>query len=121
MNFLTRPIIYVQVHQDHFLARVVGDDRTIRRQCHALRNTDRPLSDFDKVRSCLESLFKELRPRFSLLKPWALLHFVPEHYAVTQPELAGFKTAAERAGVGACFLSKWETPHTDVELLPLFQ
>jgi hypothetical protein len=121
MKFFSRRIIYVQVHQDHFLARIVGGDKTIRRQCYALGNKKRPVSDFDKIRSCLKLLFKELSPGFSILKPWALLHFVPNCYTVSQPELAGFKRAAERAGVGFCYLSKWETPHTDKELLPLFQ
>ena len=121
MKFLKRKILYIQVHQDHFVARVVGGDRTIRRQCHALGNEQHPVTDFGKIRACLRPLIKELAPGFSLLRPWALLHFIPDQYAVTQPELAGFKMAAERSGVGFCFLSKWETPHTDQELIPLFQ
>ena len=94
MKFFSRRIIYVQVHQDHFLARIVGSDTTIRRQCHALGNVSRPVSDFGKINSCLKPLFKELSPGFSLLKPWALVHFMPEHYTISQPELAGFKRAA---------------------------
>ena len=121
MKFLKRKIIYIQAHQDHFLARVVGGDRTIRRQCHALDNTQSPITDFEKVRTCLQPLIKELVPGFSLLRPWALLHFIPNQYAVTQPEMVEFKKAAERSGVGFCFLSKWETPHTDKELIPLFE
>ena len=121
MKFLSRKILYIQVHQDHFLARVVGDDRTIRRQCLALGNGQNPVTDFGKIRACLRPLVKEITPGFSLLRPWALLHFIPDQYAVTQPELAEFKAAAERSGVGFCFLSTWETPHTDQELAPLFR
>ena len=121
MQSFTRRILYIQAHQDHFLARVLGGERTIRRQCHALGNEQHPVTDFGKIRDCLKPLIKELAPGFSLLRPWALLHFIPDLYPVTQPELAGFKKAAERSGVGFCFLSKWATPHTDKELIPLFQ
>ena len=61
-------------------------------------------------------MVKELTPEFSFRRPVALMHFVPEHYVPTQAELTGFKRAAERAGVSFCYLSKWETPHTDQEL-----
>lgn len=120
MRLLERKILYIQVHQDHFLARVSGGDRTIMRRCHALGNRRHPVTDFEKIRHCLKGLVKELVPGPSLRKPWALLHFIPADYAVTQPELVGFKAVAERSGIGFCFLSKWETPHTDQELAQIF-
>ena len=120
MKLFNRPLIYVQVLPDHFKARVVGGERTVRRDCHALDNRSRPIADFDKVRVVLRDIFKELAPGFSLRKPWALLHFVPELYVPTQAELKCFKKTAERSGVSFCWISKWETPHTDKELLSVF-
>ena len=116
-----RRLIYVQVHQDHFIARVIGVGPTIRRQCYALNNKNRPIGNFDQIRLSLKSIFKELAPGFSLRRPQALLHFIPDQYAVTQSELKGFKKAAERAGVSMCWMSKWATPHTDQELLSVFK
>jgi len=37
-------------------------------------------------------------PRFSLVKPWAILHFDPVEYPITKEELAGFQKAAMRSG-----------------------
>jgi len=120
MKILRRPIIYVQVFPDHFSARIVGGERTIRRDCFALDNRRKPIADFEKIRAALRDIFKELAPGFSLRRPWALLHFVPEHYVPTQAELEGFKRTAERSGVSFCWLSKWETVHTDKELQSVF-
>ncbi len=44
MRIFRRQLIYAQVHQDH--ARLVGGDRTIRRQCHTLGNRAGPIKDF---------------------------------------------------------------------------
>lgn len=65
--------------------------------------------------------FSELKPKFSLLGPWGLLHFDPKEYPVTQAELAGFKGLAEQCGVTFCFLSTWEEPHQDKDLLSIFK
>jgi hypothetical protein len=116
MNFFRRDFIYVQVFPDHFTGRVLGDKRTIRRACHALDNRRAQIEDFSRIRDTLRSMFKDLSPGFSLRRPVALMHFVPSHYVPTQAELVGFKRTAERAGVSFCWLSKWETPHTDREL-----
>ena len=78
-----RSVLYIQVFPDHFAARVVGEDKRVRRDCHALDNA-RGDPDFSKVRETLRSLVKDLVPGFSLRKPTALLHFIPAHYQPTQ-------------------------------------
>ena len=77
MRIFRRQLIYVQVCQDHFIARVVGGDRTIRHQCHALGNRGGPIKDFSSLQPQLKAIFSELMPGFSLVKPWELLHFDP--------------------------------------------
>lgn len=121
MKMFRRQLIYVQVHQDHFVARLVGGDRTIRRQCHALGHRAGPITDFSAFRPKLKELFSELTTGFSLLKPWALLHFDPVEYPITKEELAGFQKAAMRSGVSFCFLSTWEQWHEDKDLLEIFK
>lgn len=121
MRFFRRQLIYVQVHQDHFIARVVGGDRTIRRQCHALGNRVGPIKDFSILQSQLKANFSELLPGFSLVKPWGILHFDPVEYPVTKEELDGFQKAAMRSGVSFCFLSTWEQRHEDRDLLEMFK
>jgi len=116
MKFFRRHFIYIQVFPDHFTGRVLDDKRTIRRPCHSLDNRRTELSDFSRIRDTLRSMFKELSPGFSLRRPVALMHFVPEHYVPTEKELERFKRTAERAGVSFCWISKWESPHTDREL-----
>jgi len=69
MRIFRRQLIYVRVHQDHFIARVVGGDRSIRRQCHALGNCVGPIKDFSTHRPQLEEIFSELTLGFSLFKP----------------------------------------------------
>lgn len=66
MRIVRRWLIYVQVQQDHFITRVVGGDRTIRRQCHAPSNRTGPIKDFCTLRPQLKTIFSELMPRFSL-------------------------------------------------------
>ena len=121
MKLFRRQLIYVQVHQDHFLARSVGDGRTIRRQCHALGNRAGEIKNFSTIQPQLRSVFSELKSGFSLLRAWGLLHFDPVEYPITKEELAGFKKMAERSGVGFCWLSTWEEPHLDKDLITMFQ
>ncbi|WP_447937034.1 hypothetical protein [Thermomonas fusca] len=116
MQLLRRPFIYIQVYPDHFTGRVVSESRSVRRDCYALNNRRSELKDFSRIRESLRSLIKELSPGFSLRRPVGLMHFIPEHYVPTQHELEAFKKTAERAGVSFCWMSKWETPHTDQEL-----
>jgi hypothetical protein len=121
MRLFHRPVIYIQVYPDHFLARTVGEERTIRRDCHSLDNRRGELEDFTRIREVLRGMFEELKPGFSLRRPVALMHFIPEHYVPTQRELETLKRTAERAGVSFCWISKWETPHTDRELIDVFR
>lgn len=116
MKLLRRDFIYIQVFHDHFTGRVLGEKRTIRRACHSLDNRTAEIQDFSRIRETLKSMYKELSPGFSLRRPVALMHFVPSQYVPTQKELELFKKTAERAGVSFCWLTKWESPHTDGEL-----
>jgi nitroreductase len=113
---LSKRILYIQVYPDHLFGRVVGEDKRARRDCLALDNRRAELKDFTRIRRALRSLIKELTPGFSLRKPTALMHFLPEHYQPTRKELEQFKLAAERSGISFCWMSQWETPHTDSEL-----
>ncbi|PZS97125.1 hypothetical protein [Stenotrophomonas maltophilia] len=121
MRIFHRQLIYIQVHQDHFIARLVGGDRTIRRQCHALGNRAGPIKDFSNIRPLLKATFSELMPGFSLVKPWGILHFDPVEYLITREELAGFQKAAMQSGVSFCFLSTWEQRHEDEDLLGMLK
>lgn len=121
MKIFRRQLIYVQVHQDHFIARVVGGDRTIRRQCHALGNRAGAIRDISTIRPKLKEVFSELTSGFSLFKPWALLHFDPVEYPITKEELAGFQKVAMQSGVSFCFLSTWEHGHEDKDLLDMLK
>ena len=116
MQIFRRRLIYIQVYPDHFTGRVVGAGLSIRRDCHALDNRPSELKDFSRIKQTLRSLIKELNTDFSLRRPVGLMHFIPEHYVPTKKELEAFKKTAERAGVSFCWMSKWETPHTDLEL-----
>ncbi|PII20250.1 hypothetical protein CR919_09060 [Stenotrophomonas sp. LMG 10879] len=121
MRIFRRQLIYVQVRQDHFTARVVGGDRTIRRQCYALGNRAGAIRDFSTIQPKLKEVFSELLPGFSFFKPWALLHFDPVEYPITKEELAVFQKAAVQSGVSFCFLSTWEQRHEDKDLLGMFK
>lgn len=118
---LRQRILYIRVYQNHFLGRVVGADRRVRRDCRALDNRRHELKDFSRIREVLQSLVKELAPGFSLRRPMALLHFIPTHYQPSQKELASFKQTAERCGISFCWLSKWATPNTARELANAFR
>ena len=76
----------------------------------------REIKDFTRIRETLREMYKELIPSFSLRRPVALMHFIPASYVPRQAELEGFKKTAESAGVSFCWLSKWESPHTEREL-----
>lgn len=119
MRLFQRRLIYVRVYQDHFIARAVGGEITIRRQCHALGNRRGPVRDFAPIRSKIKEIVSELTVGFSFVRPWALLHFDPVQYPVTKEELAQFQRIAMRSGVSICFLSTWEQPHEDKDLMDM--
>lgn len=116
MKIFRRRFLYIQVLPDHLKGRAFGEKRTIRRSCHSLDNRRREIRDFSRIRSALKDMFNELAPGFSFRRPVALMHFVPHQYVPTQREIEHFKATAERAGVSFCWISKWETAHTDREL-----
>ncbi|WP_312320451.1 hypothetical protein [Stenotrophomonas sp.] len=120
MRIFRRQLIYVRVYQDHFIARAVGGDRSIRRQCHALGNRRGPIKDFSTIRDQLKAIVAELKSGFSLLRPWVLLHFDPVEYPISKEELAAFQKVAMRCGVNFCWLSTWEHRHEDKDLLNIF-
>ncbi|MEE7546633.1 hypothetical protein HF319_05935 [Xanthomonas sp. Kuri4-1] len=119
MRVFRRQLIYVQVRQDHFIARAVGVDRTIRRQCHALGKRAGAVKDASAIRLQLKAIFSELKSGFSLRRPWALLHFDPVEYPITKEELGEFQKMAMRSGASFCWLSTWEQHHEDKDLLAL--
>lgn len=121
MRIVRRWLIYVEVQQDHFITRVVGGDRTIRRQCHAPSNRTGPIKDFCTLRPQLKTIFSELMPRFSLFKPWGHLHFDPVEYPITNEGMAGFQKTAVQNGVRFCLLCTWEQRHEDQDLLGMFK
>ncbi|QGL65299.1 hypothetical protein FEO87_19390 [Stenotrophomonas maltophilia] len=121
MKIYRRQLIYIQVRQDYFIARVVGGDRTIRRQCHALGNRAGAIRGFSTIRPKLKQVFSELMLGFSSFKPWALLHFDPVEYPITRNELVGFQRVALRSRVSFCFLSTWEQRHEDEDLLGMLE
>ncbi len=102
MRIFRRQLIYVQVHQDHFIARLVGGDRTIRRQCHALGNRAGPIKDFFEYPALLKAIFSELMRGFSFVKPWGFCTLDPVEYRLKE-ELAGFQKAAMQSGASFCF------------------
>jgi hypothetical protein len=116
LKIFRRPLIYIQVHPDHFTGRLVGEHRTIRRDCHALDNRRNELKDFTRIKKTLRDFITELAPGFSVHRPQGLMHFIPTVYVPTQNELVLFKETAEKCGVSFCWLSKWESAHTDGEL-----
>lgn len=120
MGSWARPIIYIQVYPDHLMARALGGERSIRRDCHGLDNRRGPVKDFSLIRVLLKEMVRELALGFRLRRPTALMHFITEHFTPSQKELEQFKRTAERAGVSFCWMSKWEEPHTDKELTDFF-
>ncbi len=95
-----RKVIYVQVHAGYFIARLIGDSRSVRRECQALAHPRTLAGDFTQIQAALASVFKEFwGPQMWLLKPHALIHLVPKvEGGYTNIELRAFKEAAECAG-----------------------
>jgi hypothetical protein len=55
-GILRRQLIYVQVHQDHFVACVVAGDKSIRRECNALGNRAGPVRNFSILQGHIEAM-----------------------------------------------------------------
>lgn len=114
---LKRPLIYIQVHPGHFIARRVGTGLSVRSDCSGLVHPRTLMGDFEAVHKAFQSALRELCPWGRLIKPRALVHLPPDvEGGYTNVELRAFKEAAEMAGASFSFMSTFERPHTDQEL-----
>lgn len=112
-----RPLIYVQVHRGHFIAKRVGSDRVVRKNCSGLDHPRTLMGDFPEIADSFSSAFKELYPAGRFFKPKALVHLMPVYEGgYTNVELRAFNEASAMAGAAFTFMSTFERPHTDAEL-----
>ncbi|MBF6023972.1 hypothetical protein [Lysobacter niastensis] len=117
-----RPLIYIQVYRGHFIAKHLGNGKTIRRECAGLDHPRTLMGDFQKVQDSFAAVLKELLPPVNLLKPKGLVHLVPAYEGgYTNVETRAFKEAGEMAGVNFAFLSTQDRPHTDSEVLEVLR
>ena len=80
------------------------------------------MGDFGVVAGSFTTALRELLPAFRLFKPKGLIHLLPQlEGGYTNVELRAFKDAGESAGIGFVFLSTFERPHTDTELLDVLR
>lgn len=115
-----RPLIYVQVHPGYFIAKRVGTDRSVRKQCGGLDHPRTLMGDFESVATAFKSAFKELYPSLRFFKPKALVHLMPTvEGGYTNVELRAFNEAAAMAGASFTFMSTFERAHTDSELVEI--
>ena len=103
---MRRKVVYIQVHHGYFIGRVHGDTRSIRRECAGLNHPRTLAGNFMEIKESLTGLLKELRtPIMWVLRPYALVHLVPEaEGGYTNIELRAFKEAVEVAGAQMGFL-----------------
>jgi hypothetical protein len=112
-----RPLIYVQVHRGHFIAKRIGSDRVVRKSCAGLDHPRTLMGDFQVVADGFSSAYKELYPAVRFFKPRALVHLIPVFEGgYTNVELRAFNEASAVAGAAFTFMSTFERPHTDAEL-----
>jgi hypothetical protein len=97
---LRRKVIYVQVQRGHFIARLIGGGKTVRRDSPALSHPRTLAGDYLQIQEALRGIFKELWvPQMWLRRPFALIHLIPKaEGGYTSIELRAFKEAAEGAG-----------------------
>jgi hypothetical protein len=113
-----RPLIYVQVYRGHFIAKRIGNGKTVRKECVGLEHPRTLMGDITKVEESFSAALKELVPTIRLLKPKGLVHLLPVYEGgYTNVELRAFKEAGELAGINFAFLSTLDRPHTDAEIL----
>lgn len=118
-----RKVIYVQVYSGYFIVRLMGEDRSIRKECAALAHPRTLAGDFNQIQAVLASAFREVWSlQMSVFKPHALIHLVPKvEGGYTNIELRAFKDAAEGAGakMGWMCTDKYG-PLTDQQLSEVF-
>lgn len=97
---LRRKIFYIQVYPGHFMVRLHGQTRSLKRDCVGLEHPRTLAGDFDQIHDALMRAFEALRtPSMRLLRPDALVHLVPKaEGGYTSIELRAFKEAASAAG-----------------------
>ena len=103
---LHRKLFYVQVHPGHFLVRIHGETKSVKRECSGLDHPRSLAGDFFQLQQCLTELFRELQtPLMRLIKPDALVHLRPQvEGGYTNIELRAFKELATGAGARSVFL-----------------
>jgi hypothetical protein len=117
-----RPMIYIQVHRGHFVAKHIGNGKTTRKECAALNHPRTLMGDFNGVQEAFAAAIKELVPPVRLLKPKGLIHLVPVYEGgYTNVELRAFKEAGEMSGINFAFLSTIDRPHTDSEVVEVLR
>lgn len=117
-----RPLIYIQVHRGHFVAKHLGTGKTVRMECAGLNHPRTLMGDFHEVQESFSAALKELLPKLNLLKPKGLVHLVPVFDGgYTNVETRAFKEAGEMAGIDFAFLSTLDRPHTDSEVLEVLR
>jgi hypothetical protein len=117
-----RPLIYIQVHRGYFIAKHLGNGKTLRMECAGLNHPRTLMGDFHEVQRSFEAALKELLPPIRLLKPKGLVHLVPAYEGgYTNFQTRAFKEAGEMAGINFAFLSTQDRPHTDSEVLEVLQ
>lgn len=122
---MIRRFVYLQVHRDYLLGRVIGSGGiAIRKDSSHLSHPRSPFGEFMPMRNLIRLLLQELGAfRFGLIGPTALVHLVPEWKGgYTHAELRAFKQATEDAGVNFAFLLDHQYgPLTDHQVMDAFQ
>ena len=95
-----RKLIYIQVHPGHFLARVAGEPKSIRKECAGLTHPRTLARDFSSIEAAMKDILNEFQTFQSrILKPHVLVHLIPTFEGgYTQIELRAFREAAVAAG-----------------------
>ena len=117
-----RPLIYIQVYRGYFIAKHLGNGKSVRKECVGLEHPRTLMGDFHKVQESFAVALKELLPWINFLKPKGLVHLMPIYEGgYTNVETRAFKEAGEMAGINFAFLSTLDRPHTDSEILEVME
>ncbi len=117
MDMFKRHLIYIQVHRGHLIAKRLGTDRVVRKDCAGLDHPRTLMGDFQQIQGALSTAYKELGPFVSILKPRALIHLLPPcEGGYTDVEMRAFKEASEMAGITCNFMSTISRPLTNAEM-----
>jgi hypothetical protein len=120
---LNNPIIYIQIHRGHFIARRLDHSGSVRKESPALSHPRTLMGDFSAIESLFRSAVKELTPGW-LLRPRLkiLVHLVPEaEGGYTNVEQRAFQEAAVTAGARACKVVLGVQPLSDDQVAKAFR